>query len=39
MIFDNKNITVLNKPSGYSVQGGYHLKQNLFTLMAVRYKK
>ncbi len=39
MIFDNKNITVLNKPPGYSVQGGEDMKMNLFTLMAARYQK
>jgi 23S rRNA-/tRNA-specific pseudouridylate synthase len=38
-IFDNPNITVLNKSAGYSVQGGPDPHHNLFSLMASRYKK
>jgi 23S rRNA-/tRNA-specific pseudouridylate synthase len=39
MIFDNKNITVLNKPPNFSVQGGDNIDRNLFSLMAARYKR
>jgi 23S rRNA-/tRNA-specific pseudouridylate synthase len=39
IIFDNPNITVLNKLGGYSVQGGSDPNFNLFSLMASRYKK
>lgn len=39
VIFDNKNITVLNKPSNYSVQGGDDFDKNLFSLMAARYQR
>lgn len=39
VIFDNKNITILNKPPGYSVQGGDDYEKNLFSLMAARYKR
>jgi len=38
-VFDNPNITVLNKLPGYSVQGGPEPQYNLFSLMASRYKK
>jgi len=38
-IFDNKNITILNKPASYSVQGGDEIDRNLFSLMSARYKK
>ena len=39
VIFDNKNISVLNKPHNYSVQGGSNHSFNLFSLMASRFKK
>lgn len=39
VIFDNKNITILNKPAGYSVQGGDDYEKNMFSLMAARYKR
>ncbi len=39
VIFDNRNITILNKPSNYSVQGGDDYEKNLFSLMAARYKR
>jgi 23S rRNA-/tRNA-specific pseudouridylate synthase len=38
-IFDNKNITILNKPPQFSVQGGEDVMKNIFSLMAARYKK
>jgi len=38
-IFDNKNITILNKPPLFSVQGGEDVMKNIFSLMAARYKK
>ena len=38
-IFDNENVSVLNKPSGYSVQGGHNLNKNIFSLMAARFRK
>lgn len=38
-IFDNKNILVINKPAGYSIQGGDELETNLFSLLALRYKR
>jgi 23S rRNA-/tRNA-specific pseudouridylate synthase len=38
-VFDNHNITVLNKLPGYSVQGGPDPNRNLFSLMASRFKK
>jgi hypothetical protein len=38
-LFDNENITILNKKNGYSVQGGPHYLTNLFSLMCCRYKK
>jgi 23S rRNA-/tRNA-specific pseudouridylate synthase len=39
MIFDNKNLTILNKPAGYSVQGGDDYDKNLFSIMAAKYKR
>ncbi len=39
LIFDNENITIVNKPPGYSVQGGPDPEKNLFSLMAARYRK
>jgi 23S rRNA-/tRNA-specific pseudouridylate synthase len=39
LVFDNENITVVNKPAGYSVQGGEDPRKNLFSLMAARFKK
>ena len=38
-IFDNERIAVLNKPEGYSVQGGDDPNYNIFSLMATRFKK
>jgi 23S rRNA-/tRNA-specific pseudouridylate synthase len=38
-IFDNQNVTVLNKLPGYSVQGDADPNHNMFSLMASRYKK
>jgi 23S rRNA-/tRNA-specific pseudouridylate synthase len=38
-IFDNQNITILNKLPGYSVQGDSDPHHNMFSLMASRYKK
>jgi 23S rRNA-/tRNA-specific pseudouridylate synthase len=39
IIFDNHNITILNKLPGYSVQGDADPHHNLFSLMASKYKK
>ena len=39
VIFDNENITVVNKTAGFSVQGGPVPSMNLFSLMAARFKK
>lgn len=39
IIFDNENLTVLNKKAAYSVQGGPDPHFNLFSLMASRFKK
>lgn len=39
IIFDNQNITILNKLPGYSVQGDSDPHHNVFSLMASRYKK
>lgn len=39
MIFDNKNVTILNKSGGFSVQGGKYPEKNLYSLMAARYTK
>ena len=39
LVFDNENITVVNKPAGYSVQGGPDPYFNLFSLMAARFRK
>lgn len=39
IIFDNPNITILNKLPGYSVQGDSDPHHNIFSLMASRYKK
>lgn len=38
-VFDNQNITILNKLPGYSVQGDTDPHCNMFSLMASRYKK
>ena len=38
-IFDNPNISILNKSAGYAVQGGPDPHYNLFSLMASRFKK
>ena len=39
IIFDNANITIFNKMSGYTVQGGSDFDKNIFSLMKARYKK
>ncbi len=39
LIFDNQNISILNKLPGYSVQGDSDPHHNIFSLMASRYKK
>lgn len=39
IIFDNENMTILNKKNGYSVQGGINPKFNLYSLMCSKYKK
>ena len=39
IIFDNENITIVNKSNGFSVQGGTDPKTNLFSLMSSRFKK
>lgn len=39
VVFDNENITVVNKAAGFSVQGGPVPSMNLFSLMAARFKK
>ena len=39
VVFDNENITVVNKTAGFSVQGGPVPSMNLFSLMAARFKK
>lgn len=39
LIFDNENISIVNKPPGYSVQGGSDPEYNMFSLMAARYRK
>ncbi len=39
LVFDNENVTIVNKPIGYSVQGGPDPTHNLFSLMAARYRK
>ena len=39
IIFDNPNIAIINKLARYSVQGDKDTHQNLFSLMASRYKK
>lgn len=38
-IFDNQHITLLNKPNGYSVQGGDNIQKNLFTMLSQQYSK
>ena len=39
MVFDNENVSVVNKEVGFSVQGGSDVTKNLFSLMAARYRK
>ena len=39
IVFNNENITVINKRPGFTVQGGADIKQNLFSLMAARFRK
>jgi hypothetical protein len=38
-VFDNENLSIINKVIGYSVQGGADPRLNLFSLMAARFRK